>query len=197
LKINWDKLSEKIIYKSIPNLDIFLQKEFPKNARIIDFGCGQGRIGAYLYTQGYKNVVGYDICKESIAFGKKEFPGLMLNYYDFPQIPEADESFDIAICYFVLSVVAETEGRIAVLDEIKRVLKKQGHFFCAEFFDEKEAAKRNITSAANIQKNHVTPLRTQDISLLIPPLTLENIKFVKTRNIRGREMTAVHFLCKK
>ena len=42
--------------------------------KIIDIGCGAGRISINLYELGYKNITGIDILKSMIIQAKKETP---------------------------------------------------------------------------------------------------------------------------
>lgn len=46
--------------------------------RILDLGCGNGSVAAYLTAQGY-DVVGIDPSEEGIALGRKAYPHLQLH----------------------------------------------------------------------------------------------------------------------
>lgn len=61
--------------------------------------------------------------KKAIAYGKKKYPNLTLQVADAHKIPYKSGFFDVVICTEVLEHV---ENPSKVLQEIKRVMKKNG-----------------------------------------------------------------------
>lgn len=49
--------------KQFPDLELNFSRALPedKNARILDFGCGDGRVLRFLHAKGYRNLTGADI----------------------------------------------------------------------------------------------------------------------------------------
>ena len=43
-----------------PNMILEQVKNFPKDSKIIDFGCGTGRMGELLHEAGFTHIVGVD-----------------------------------------------------------------------------------------------------------------------------------------
>jgi SAM-dependent methyltransferase len=77
----------------------------PKTARILDYGCGYGRILAELRAGGWASGVGVDLSGEMIARGRHEHPDLDLRRIDGPPLAEPSGSFDAAIIFAVLTTI--------------------------------------------------------------------------------------------
>lgn len=73
----------------------------PRGSRILDAGCGPGRIGGYLYGVGH-DVVGVDVDAELIAAAEQDHPGpvwLVGNLADLDLYDHGiEERFDIIVC---------------------------------------------------------------------------------------------------
>jgi SAM-dependent methyltransferase len=78
----------------------FLDALLPRHARVLDAGCGPGRVGAALYSRGH-SVVGVDIDPILLAAAKEDHPGPVwlqadLATMDLSALGESDP-FDAAI----------------------------------------------------------------------------------------------------
>jgi len=92
---------------------------------ILDLGCASGWFLSEIskifpHTKGS----GIDVYKDAIDYGKKHYAYLDLYHGDGHALPFPKHSFDIVICNEVLEHVVDPRK---VLQEIKRVLKPNGH----------------------------------------------------------------------
>jgi ubiquinone/menaquinone biosynthesis C-methylase UbiE len=71
----------------------------PKDAAILDIGCGQGHMLDVVRSFGYGNLYGIDINEEKIAVAKKKFDARVA---DMHEIPFADHFFDLVISSHVI-----------------------------------------------------------------------------------------------
>ena len=119
-------------------IDPFELQQFSKfvheNHKILDFGCGYGRIVNILNQAGFKNVLGVDIAPGMIARAKQQFPKKTRHFYlyDGCTLPFDDHAFDAITSFTVLNAIPNHELG-TVFDEIKRVLKPGGIFYLYEF----------------------------------------------------------------
>ena len=108
-----------------------------KNAAILDFGCGYGRIPNFLIDNGYTNVVGVDFAAEMIKRGQQQYPKLENKLQVLPQdyqsLPFADHSFDALTAFTVLNAIPTDEELAKLFGEFKRVLKPKGILYIYEF----------------------------------------------------------------
>ncbi|AKE41185.1 SAM-dependent methyltransferase [Corynebacterium kutscheri] len=68
-----------------------------RGSRILDAGCGQGRLSGYLSQQGHI-VVGSDLDPVLIDIAREKFPEATFYVGDLVEDPIAEDGFDIALC---------------------------------------------------------------------------------------------------
>lgn len=106
----------------------------PKNSKIIEYGCGYGRIMQMLIAHGYDNVTGFDFSQNIIERGKKMDPSLDLRLLEEPGIiPCENESVDAVVMSTVLCTMINLYEQVKLIDEIFRVLKNKGIIYLSDF----------------------------------------------------------------
>ena len=97
----------------------------------LDLGCGLGR-HSVLFAKNKYNVFCFDISEEAINRTKKwcDEENLKCNYKigDMLELPYDDDSFDCILCRNVISHT-DTEGIKIIINELKRVLRKNGECY--------------------------------------------------------------------
>ncbi len=95
-----------------------------KPKKILDVGCASGWFLSKLAEKyPHFSLVGVDIYKPAIQYGRKVYKNLDLVLADGHKLPFKNNSFDLITCTEVLEHVVEPDK---VLEEIKRVLKPNG-----------------------------------------------------------------------
>ena len=83
------------------------------DAKILDYGCGYGRLTRLLSALGYSNVNGYDTSAKMIARGNSESPDLDLRLSASGFVPGFEDQFDAAIvCGVLSSLPADSSIRV-------------------------------------------------------------------------------------
>lgn len=103
----------------------------PKNKKILDYGCGYGRICEELWEHGYHNILGVDTAEKMIERGKDKYPHLLL------QVFEQDfhgNSFDAVILFTVLTSVPMNDDQEALIRMISRILRKGGILYISDLW---------------------------------------------------------------
>ncbi len=98
-----------------------------KGSRVLDVGCGSGKMLAPMARVGF-DVVGVDICRGPLL----ALAPYALVQGDARNLPFRDGSFNGAVCYDVLQHLLGGE-RGAAIREVKRVLAPGGLFFLQVF----------------------------------------------------------------
>ncbi len=109
----------------------FLEKHFTKAGIILDLGCGTGRVADFFSSKNYK-VLGIDLSAPMLLQAcNKKIKGshlfLRANMLDLS--PICSNSIDYSSCLFSsFGMLLNEEHRVAMLNEIFRVLKPGGKF---------------------------------------------------------------------
>ncbi len=122
----------------------FCEQSFPAPGKLVDLGCGTGRLCVHFAAKGY-DCVGVDLSEEMLAkarenaadfkaptpmgegLGRGSASFVNANLVDLSALPEG--SFDFAACLFsTLGMVRGPENRAKVLTNVFRLLKPGGRF---------------------------------------------------------------------
>lgn len=96
-----------------------------RGSRILDAGCGQGRIGGYLAKQGH-DVLGTDIDPILIGYATEDFPEARWVVGDLSADPIPEDNFDLIVSAGnVMGFLAE-DGRQSALENLHRALAPTG-----------------------------------------------------------------------
>jgi SAM-dependent methyltransferase len=95
--------------------------------RILDFGCGSGRVTRWLpFEAPSSELHACDIDEQAIAWCRDKLPGIEFARNEAePPLPYADESFDLVVNHSVFTHLDE-RMQDAWLAELRRVTKKGG-----------------------------------------------------------------------
>lgn len=103
-------------------------REGLRNRRVLDLGCGAGRVLSILRDRG-ADPVGLDVSHAMLRAGHRRFPSLDLCGGDAASLGFADGAFDLVICGFnVLDYLHPKRRRLAAVEEVKRVTRPGGYF---------------------------------------------------------------------
>jgi ubiquinone/menaquinone biosynthesis C-methylase UbiE len=140
-KSYWETVSGKNIPSSLelyPVVHSYLQKSY----KILDVGCGFGKISLELASLGY-SVTGIDINAEAVKLSKAAAKNLDLarkiegkaefNVGNASYLPFHESSFDFAVMQAFLTSVPDLQERARIIQEAFRVLKPEGYLYIVEF----------------------------------------------------------------
>ena len=137
----WDSVAAKKEFTTPFQIELF-KKNVPKEARILDVGCGYGRTLHELYLSEFTNLSGIDISKKMIDKGTKLYPKIILKKYDSFKFPFENNSFDAVALLAVLTCIISNNEQEKLIDEIQRVLKDDGILYINDFLINSD--QRNI-----------------------------------------------------
>ena len=102
---------------------------FNANTRVLDFGCGYGRLTRFFLKDTTK-IFGVDTCEDFIKICRDGFdmtPCQFIHNTPFPPLDIEDSSVDVITAYSVFTHLSE-EAVNSWLDEFHRILKPGGVF---------------------------------------------------------------------
>lgn len=116
--------AEKLIAQAQHYISL-LTPHIPEDKKIVDFGCGIGRLTRFLegFSAGY---IGIDHCKPLLELAQVTHP--QSTYYHLKELPLplAKESTDIIITTCVLQHITDEKELKGVLSEFSRILRSDG-----------------------------------------------------------------------
>ncbi len=96
---------------------------------VLDVGCGTGNLLALL-NQDHTHLYGVDLSPEMLKYARRRLgPEADLELADSEKLPWAAEQFDVVTCTDSFHHYPQP---LHVLDEMRRVLKPQGHLIIGE-----------------------------------------------------------------
>ncbi len=130
----------KNLLKTFGNIDIYLfdqilKGRFDNVTTILDAGCGHGRNLVYFLQNGF-DVYGIDQDENSISNIQnvtQQLAQIPIDHFcvaDLRKIPHDDSQFDAVISNAVLHFAEDEKHFVQMIDEIWRVLRPGGLFFC-------------------------------------------------------------------
>lgn len=122
------RYDERLAGTPLAEVDVvFTLEQFPPAGRVVDLGCGTGRLLAALAARGF-DCVGVDLSPEMLAVARRKVPAaefVQANLVELDALPDA--SFDAAACLFsTLGMIGGADNRRRVLGHFARILKPGG-----------------------------------------------------------------------
>ncbi|GAA4398877.1 class I SAM-dependent methyltransferase [Tsukamurella soli] len=96
----------------------------PRGARILDAGCGPGRVAGYLHTRGHR-VTGVDVDPMLIAAAEQDHPGPRFLESDLAAL-DLGETFDAIVCAGNVMVFLAPGTEVEVLRRFRSHLAPGG-----------------------------------------------------------------------
>lgn len=103
----------------------FFEKYIADNEKVLDLGCGNGRLYE-LFKEKTIDYYGVDFSEKLIEIARKRYPQFEFQVADALNLPFSANFFDKVFNIAVLHNIPSKELRLKCLKEIKRVLKPEG-----------------------------------------------------------------------
>jgi SAM-dependent methyltransferase len=104
-----------------------------RDARVLDYGCGYGRVMAELNDLGFRRVCGADVSATLIARGRRAHPDLRFEPITSPPVlGHPAGSFDVIVLFAVLTCVPDDDAQRALVAELRRLLTSGGLLYLSD-----------------------------------------------------------------
>ncbi len=149
---------------------LFLRKTIKPNSKVLDIGCGDGRIISD-FKDIPSEIVGIDSDEKAIKDTQKQFSKedkIKIMKSDAFELPFEKESFDYVL--LMMTLVNFSKNKLKSLSEMRRVLKKTGSIILSVYSD----------SAFNERKKMYEQIE-------VPIDTIEGTTFIFDRSVGANE----------
>jgi ubiquinone/menaquinone biosynthesis C-methylase UbiE len=127
-----------------------LTRALPRDAVILDYGCGQGRLSRELVDRGFVNVLGIDSSPEMIRIASERVPEAGFHATQGDRLPCGDASIDAVLLFAVLTCIASDDAQRKLLLEFRRVLRPGGLLIVSDY--PLQTDERNTTRYAQFEE---------------------------------------------
>jgi SAM-dependent methyltransferase len=127
----WDRVAQFKRFSHPLRLE-WLEGFLDSSARVLDYGCGYGRILAELARAGYQNVVGVDFSAAMLARCQREFPRMSLIRNDGDTLPFESETLEAVLLFATLTCIPQNEAQLSLIAEVERILRPGGLLYISD-----------------------------------------------------------------
>ncbi|MEV6162873.1 class I SAM-dependent methyltransferase [Streptomyces sp. NPDC052052] len=181
-----------------------------RDARVLDYGCGYGRVMAELSEHGFRDVSGVDLSPALIQRGRQLWPDLRFAVLECPpDLTDASGSFDVVLLFAVLTCVPDGHAQRALVEEVNRVLAPGGVLYVSDLVLQDD--ERNRSRYAAYARQSGTPYglfatddgavcRHHDIAelrALLSDFDLVDERPIEVATMHGHRSQAVQLLARK
>ncbi|MDH6113370.1 SAM-dependent methyltransferase [Kitasatospora sp. MAP12-15] len=180
------------------------------NARVLDYGCGYGRVMAELSEYGFSDVSGVDLSPTLIERGRQSRSDLRFAVLESPpDLTHASASVDVVLLFAVLTCIPDDNAQRALVAELSRVLAPGGLLYVSDMVVQDD--ERNHSRYATYAQQFGTPYgvfatddgavcRHHDIAelrALLSDFDLEDEHRIEVATMNGHRSQAVQLLGRK
>ena len=117
---------KEIVEETIPFLEHLMLQHISKGARILDLGCGSGKLLQQLHLRGYKTT-GIDASKELLRYARINAPESEFILNDIRTF-ELPPTFDAVVSHLVLLFIINLDELTSVFRNVYTALQNNGLF---------------------------------------------------------------------
>lgn len=193
---SWNKVACDISFSLEPDLNK-LASLITKDVKILDYGCGYGRITNELHQSGYSHLIGVDTSIEMIRRGLRQYPTLDLLHIDGYEIPAELGKFDVILFCAVLTCIPIREHRTKIIESAYESMNEGGIMYCVEFHKSdviNYLPSGTFTTKFDVEMKHFLP---NEISGELAVFDEISHFVTEATTITGTKTSAIHYFGKK
>lgn len=129
----------EIIEFTTPLPDERFLRYIPRSIKVLDLGCGYGRMLKYLFERGYKNLTGVDFSKKLIKRAQKHFPYAKYLLSDILSYSPSGK-YNFVLACGILEYFIDPVSRKKLILKIDSLVDKNGLIYLTSFLRNKKYA---------------------------------------------------------
>lgn len=184
--------------------------EVDRTSRVLDYGCGYGRIMAELDDLGFAQITGADISSTLITRGRRGRPDLHFELMETPpRLNHPAGSFDVIMLFAMLTCVPDDQAQRELVAEIHRLLAPGGLLYLSDLtVQPDERSHRRYAAHAERSDTPYGVFTTDDgatcrhhevehLRNLLADFHLAGERQIEVSTMNGNRATAVQLLARR
>lgn len=183
-----------------------------RQAAILDYGCGYGRITKELEQLGFADLTGVDTSPAMIERAQHLYPALHFATLDTPPtLPSPHASFDAVLLFAVLTCIPADEAQRRLITELDRLLKPGGILYVSDLLlqdDERNRRRYDRYAAQRDNSGCYGVFETGDgavcrhhsrawLTTLLDGFEAVGTRTITVPTMNGHEATGIQLLARK
>jgi len=200
----WNAAADSAVFTHPLDLE-FLLRHVAQTDRVLDYGCGYGRVLQILQEHAFCNLAGLDISKGMVARARTSLPDVPIAVSGGAVAPYPDGSFDAILLFAVLTCVPRDEDQRALMADIRRLLAPGGLVYVSDFLMRSDARNRERyrrfesrygrAGVFEIEGNAVVRHHSREwIQELMDPFETLDIAEFETRTMNDNPASGIRFI---
>jgi SAM-dependent methyltransferase len=144
----WNRVANQKTFTHPLDLSL-LEQYVSKDACILDYGCGYGRLVKALKDAGYQNITGIDFSEELIKRGKHEGAEQLFYIDSCKKIPLEDHTVDCILLFAVLTCIPDNALQTLLIDTLFSKLKRGGILYMSDYYLQEDSVEVDGYSCLN------------------------------------------------
>jgi ubiquinone/menaquinone biosynthesis C-methylase UbiE len=191
----WDDVADRVSF-AMPAGIVELRRLVPPDARILELGCGSGRIVSELQRAGFSRVIVRHLTA-MIDRGRDMDASVDLRLMLSATVPEPDGSIDAVVLCALLTSIPDHRERAATMQEVRRVLRRCGILHAVESLRSPGVAygmNGVVVSSLGVATKHST---REELSSLLDGFQELRAEEVSFHSLSGRPCVALELLASR
>lgn len=129
----WNRVAKEKTFTHPINTAL-LSKYITPTAKIIDYGCGYGRIVSALTDLNYNHVIGFDTSENLIKRGQENRIANLFHLADIHTLPVDNNSVDCILLFAVLTCIPDNTSQQKLMNTLHSKLKLDGIIYISDYY---------------------------------------------------------------
>lgn len=207
LSAYWNNVANEKTFTHPLNL-LLLEQYIAKDASILDYGCGYGRLVKELKESGFKKVTGVDFSEELIKRGQQSGVQHIHHISSSDALVVEDHSLDCILLFAVLTCIPDNVSQKALINKLLLKLKSGGILFISDYFLQKSSLEVERYSYLNDDKDNFGVFNMPDggmfrhhthewIESLLRSFTVKHETIIDVNTMNGNKAEAFQLIALK
>jgi SAM-dependent methyltransferase len=128
----WDATAATAVFAHPIDPDLLLRHVGP-DARILDLGCGYGRVLAELWRNGFEKIAGIDTSPAMVERARALVPDVTITLSEGSKLPYDDGAFEAILLFAVLTCTPRDDDQRTLMREVRRLLVPGGVVYLSDY----------------------------------------------------------------